>query len=216
MSIVIDQRVYRNKGNHRRIGQITDVCGSSVRVLWSGATASSRAIDYDSLTPVSIRVGATVVRGTTSPAEVVNAESTIFGIVTSVSAHGESRCTVTWDDRTITTQSTQEVMDVNWVPSVPLGDVPLQEWISSYQTARSIDMSNISANHYRCSRNHHIDGCLCHKETKDNRSHHIQASCMCQFHIRLLKDNTIHFSGTHIHHIPGTNTYICFSGCPIA
>jgi hypothetical protein len=105
---VLHQRVYRNKGNHRRIGLLTDVDGDFVRVLWANETASSGLTAYHGLTAVSIHVGATVIRGITYPAEPITALTPLFGVVTNIDEY----CTVTWDDCTVTTQPSQDVMDV--------------------------------------------------------------------------------------------------------
>jgi hypothetical protein len=78
---VLHQRVYRNKGNHRRIGLLTDVDGDFVRVLWAHETASSGLTAYHGLTAVSIHVGATVTRGITYPAQPITALTPLFGVV---------------------------------------------------------------------------------------------------------------------------------------
>jgi hypothetical protein len=207
-TLTVCQRVYRNKGNHRHIGLVTAVDHDHVRVLWTGA-AKPRGYDYRGLTVISIRQGATVVRGNTSPAQPISAlSSPLFGIVTNISMNssGGEDCTVTWDDRTVTTQPTQEVLDINWIPPVPLGDLPLTEWLTAFEAARNIDFTCVRAGTYRCARNSHVTNCLCHSDSRDSSRHNILPSCMCQFRITVL-DNSVVFSGTHVHHIPGTHTF---------
>ena len=107
----VHQRVYRNKGKHRHIGVITDVVGDHVRVLWDGASQPSGLTCCDGLTVVSIRHGATVVRGSTSPIQPITSESPAFGIVSDISVNsaGDPVCAVTWDDRTVTVQPIADV-----------------------------------------------------------------------------------------------------------
>jgi hypothetical protein len=199
------QRVYRNKGNHRRIGMITDVAGDEVCVLWSGATKASALVPYHGLTVVTVRNGATVIL-TTAAAQPFTARFPLFGIVSNVNedSGGNETCTVTWDDRTVTTLQTLDVTDINWLPPVSLNDLTLQDWLKAFEIAHNIDFATVRAGTYRCSRNSRVSDCLCHSEVRKCQTHSILPSCMCQFRIDVL-GNTVQFSGTHIHHIPGTS-----------
>ena len=217
---VVHQRVYRNKGNHRCIGVVTEVLPDNwVRVLWSEASKPSRKIVYSGLTVVSIQVNATVVRGTSSR-QLINPQYPLFGSVTEVAVRnirqdhdigvnsgGNEVCTVTWDDRTETTLPVQEVMDINWLQPVPLGDLPLKDWLKTFAMTHNIDLTSVRPGTYRCSRNHHATDCQCHSDLRKKGTHHVLASCMCRFQITVFNDNTVQFSGTHAHHIPGKSIY---------
>ena len=202
---IVGQRVYRTHGKTRRIGLITKVLDCRVCVLWADETKSSKFFDYTSLTTVFIRRDATVVKGITSSVQPITAHSPPFGIVTNVfiSDKGIECCRVTWDDRTITNQPTQDVMDINWVSPVSPGDVPLTEWLQAFQATHNINIANVKRGQYRCARNHHVPNCLCHDESRPHRGHHILPSCTCNFRITVCKGGALMFSGTHTHHIPG-------------
>jgi hypothetical protein len=201
---IVHQRVYRKKGSHRRIGLVTDVVANHVRVLWAGTSKPSKLIAYHGLTVVIVRQGATVIRGNTSPVQPITPRSPLFGIVTNIGidSSGNEDCSVTWGNRTVTTLRTQDVMDINWLPPVPLSDSSLKDWLKAFEMSHNIDITSVTNGTYRCSRNYHVQDCLCHSDVRKINTHHLLPSCMCQFRITVL-DNAVQFSGTHVHHIPG-------------
>jgi hypothetical protein len=136
----------------------------------------------------------------------------LFGVVTDITVTMNSdvageHCTVTWDDRTMTTQPSQQVIDINWAPPVSLGDLTVKEWLTSFEATHNIDVSNVKPGVYQCSRTSkdHLKNCTCRNKSRKTSKHHILPSCMCNFRITI-SDDSVQFSGTHAHHIPGTYT----------
>jgi hypothetical protein len=216
-AVTVGQRVFRGKTGCRHIGTVTVVnIDNSVRVRWANDNHISRDISIASLPAVSITLGATVIRGCTVPAEQITSQRPVFGVVTELirPGDGNARCSVTWDDRSVTSQSTNDLLDINWIPPIPLNGTPIDVWLKSFAASHNIDISIVTADTYRCSRYNHIDDCKCHNTT-GQRTRRLQKSCMCDFRITILKDNTLQFSGTHVHHIPGQLAYlhVCHVTC---
>jgi hypothetical protein len=204
--LTINQRVYRNKGSHRLIGIVADVIdGNNVRVHWADdERTSSKHTAITSLTAVTILDGATVVRGRIKPAYAMTARTPKLGVVTSISPLNDERCTVTWDDQTVTTQSTLDVFDINWIQPISLGGLSSEEWLTAFASSHSIDLIVVTQNVYRCKRHEHVTpGCRCHDDNRQSNKHNILPSCMCGFRITILSDGRLQLSGSHVHHIQG-------------
>jgi hypothetical protein len=213
----LHQRVYIPKKSSRHLGIVVDVDSANARVIVQWDNPESRASrtwrDVDKLCAANITRGASVVRGRLQSAVEITPSTPPFGVVVELLPLTDSekshtgRCLVQWDDSSLTEECVLDVIDIEWLEPVDLGDMSYSDWIHDFGSAHHLDFrSDHAGSYFFCARNFHIPGeCQCYLDITDGVSHKVNAACMCTFRIsKHERDGKLYFSGNHGHHFPGT------------
>jgi hypothetical protein len=209
-------RVYQRGESHRCIGLVTLVSNDKATVEWEtklrrGQLCPESVHALDRLQRIDIAVGATVVRGSLTPAKPIVPSSQPFGQVIRLLPPTDDdprvpQCVVLWDDQVNTTQSTLDVIDINWIQPFRLPDgMLIDQWTLAFERAHHVDLRRDKENEWTCARNVHGDKtCECFLNLDvAHRLHHIQTSCRCSFKIHIDSDGRLRLSGAHNLHTPG-------------